>query len=468
MHAPGTRDDARVTDVEVLEADPAERRRERRGWYFYDWANSAYATTVVAVFYGPYLTSVAKAAAGCGADEDPCTRSVLSLLGVHLGAGSFYSYVLALSVVVQVVVLPVTGAIADRSRRKREILAAFAFTGSGATALMWFVQGDRFLLGGLLYLVANMAFGASIVVYNSFLPEIAAPDERDKASARGWALGYLGGGLLLLLNLVLYASYKSLGLTEGQAVRISLLSAGIWWAGFTLIPLSRLRDRGPAAPEHGPGVVRAGFGQLRRTLAEVRRYPVTLRFLVAYLVFNDGIQSTIGLAALYGDQQLGLGQSTLIAAILLVQFVAFVGALGLGRIARRFGAQRTILGSLVVWTVVVALAYLLQPGHALQFYALAAAIGVVLGGSQALSRSLYSQLIPPGKEAEYFSLYEISERGTSWMGALLFGVTYQLTGSYRNALVSIIVFFVLGFLLLARVRVREGIAAAGNEQPELV
>lgn len=461
-----------MSDVGVLEADLVERRRERRGWYFYDWANSAYATTVVAVFYGPYLTAVARQAAGCTAEQKQCTRTVLSVLGVHLGAGSFYSYVLALSIVVQVLVLPVTGAVADRSRRKRAILAAFAFTGAGATVLMWFVQGDRFLLGGLLYLVANMAFGASVVVYNSFLPELAGPDERDKVSARGWALGYLGGGLLLLLNLVLYAAYRPLGLTEGQAVRISLLSAGLWWGGFTLIPLACLRDRAreeaPDSPEHGAGVVRAGFGQLRRTLGELRRYPVTLRFLVAYLVFNDGIQSTIGLAALYGDQQLGLGQSTLISAILLVQFVAFGGALLLGRLARRHGAHRTILGSLLVWTVVVALAYLVQPGHAVQFYALAVAIGVVLGGSQALSRSLYSQLIPPGKEAEYFGLYEISERGTSWMGALLFGVTYQLTGSYRNALLSIVVFFVVGFVLLARVRVRRGIAEAGNAQPVLV
>jgi MFS transporter, UMF1 family len=458
-----------------LDRVAAVRRREQRGWYWYDWANSAYATTVVAVFLGPYLTSVAKNAA-CGTtvtDDNPCPIDDprLHLLGLSIAPGAFYSYALTVSILVQVLVLPVTGAIADRSVHKKEMLAGFAFIGSIATMGMYAVQGDRYLLGGALYLLANVAFGASIVVYYSFLPQISTADERDAVSARGWALGYLGGGALLLANLVLYNARESIGLPTADAVRISLLSAGIWWALFTLVPLARLGRHEPAGAAREPvagSVLTAGFRQLRATIAQARAYPQTLAFLLAYLVYNDGIQSVIALASVYGVEELDLEQSTLITAILLVQFVAFLGALLLGRLARRFGAKRVILASLVLWAATVGIAYFVQAGAVGQFFALAALIGLVLGGSQALSRSLFSQLIPRGKEAEYFGLYEISERGTSWLGALTFGLVFQLTGSYRSAIFSLVAFFLVGFVLLARVDIRRAVREAGNDQPSLV
>lgn len=453
--------------------DAHTRRSEQRGWYWYDWANSAYATTVVAVFLGPYLTAVAKNAA-CGVpvtDENPCANpdARLHLLGLAIQPGAYFSYALTASILLQVLVLPVTGAIADRSPFKKEMLAGFAFIGALATMGMYFVQGDRYLLGALLYLIANVSFGASIVVYNGFLPQIATADERDRVSSRGWALGYLGGGLLLLANLVLFSFRGSLGLDAGEAVRISFLSAGAWWALFTLIPLVKLRRHPPPPGDTvGGSVVTAGFRQLGHTLRGARAYPQTLAFLIAYLVYNDGIQSVIGLASVYGVEELDLEQSTMISAILLVQFVAFLGALALGALARRFGSKRVILGSLVMWTLTVSVAYFLQSGAAAQFYALAALIGLVLGGSQALSRSLFAQMIPRGQEAEYFGLYEISERGTSWLGALTFGLVFQFSGSYRYAIFSLIAFFVIGFLLLSRVDVRKAIRDAGNEQPEIV
>lgn len=460
-----------MTVEEQVVPDARERARQRRGWYWYDWANSAFQTTVVAVFLGPYLTAVARAAAGCPETDAPCTRPV-SLLGVDIAAGSYFSYVLSASILVQVVVLPVTGALADRSRRKKQLLALFAYIGALATAGLYFVEGERFVLGGVLYLLANSAFGASIVVYNSFLPEVASPDERDRASARGWALGYAGGGLLLLLNLVLYNAHEALGLTEGHAVRISMLSAGVWWAGFTLVPLARLRNRGRPAPDaaslaHGP-VVRAGFHQLRETLREARGYPQTLLFLVAYLIYNDGIQTVIGLASVYGAEELRFAQDTLILAILMVQFVAVGGALLLGRLAAVYGAKRVVLASLLLWAAVVAAAYVIEERAAAQFFALAAGIGLVMGGSQALSRSMFSQMIPKGREAAWFSLYEISERGTSWLGALVFGLVFQATGSYRDALLSVVAFFLVGFAVLLRVDVRRAIADAGNAQPTRV
>lgn len=450
-----------VTLSAIPEANRQARRREQRGWYFYDWANSAFPTTVVAVFLGPYLTALTENAAGAS--------GFVYLLGIPVRAGSFFPYVLSLSVLLQVLLLPIIGAVADRTQRKKQLLALFAYIGAVATMGLYLAQGSAYLLGGLLFLVANLAFGASVVVYNAFLPEIAEPEERDRVSSRGWALGYLGGGMLLAANLALFTAHESLGLSEGHAVRISLLSAGAWWALFALIPLKTLQSRRPAHPsEQGVTVVSASFRQLFSTLRAARAYPQTLLFLAAYLLYNDGIQTVIALAATYGAEELELEQSTLISAILMVQFVAFLGALLLGAFARLFGAKRVVLASLVLWTAVVGVGYFLEARAALQFYLLAAFIGIVLGGTQALSRSLFSHMIPLGQEAEYFSLYEISERGTSWLGTLIFGLTLQLTGSYRSALVSLVVFFVAGFALLAVVNVRRAIVEAGNSPPERV
>src|SRR5690606_37761354 len=325
-------------------------------------------------------------------------------------------------------------------------------------------SGDRYLLGGVLFLVANVAFGAARVVYDAFLPQIAAPDDRDAVSSRGWGFGYLGGGLLLALNLALYLSGQ---VDEGLAVRISLSSAGLWWALFTILPMLRLRDR---RPDGGyPTAAQAIGGSLRqlgRTIAELRRFPRTLLFLAAYLVYNDGIQTIISFSATYAEHELGLGKSTQISAILMVQFVAFFGALALGWLAARLGTKRTVLASLVIWIAVVSSAYFLQAGAAIQFYVLAFFIALVLGGTQALSRSLYSLVIPKGKEAEYFSLYQISDKGSAFLGSLVLTLALQLTDSYRLAILSLIVFFALGFVLLLALNMPRAIREAGNEVPE--
>ncbi|MGW0188613.1 MFS transporter [Streptomyces sp. NPDC003362] len=436
--------------------EPAARRREQRGWYFYDWACSVYSTSVLTVFLGPYLTSVAEAAA----DSDGFVHP----LGVPVRAGSFFAYAVSLSVIVAILVMPLVGAAADRTGRKKPLLGAAAYTGAAATAAMFFLSGDRYLLGGALLVVANAAQSVAMMLCNSYLPQIAPPEERDAVSSRGWAFGYAAGALVLVGNLVLYLAHDSFGLSEGEAVRICLASAGLWWGGFALIPLRRLRDR----PAVEPGAAVPGRRQLMATLRDMRRHPLTLAFLLAYLVYNDGIQTVISQASVYGSEELGLGQSTLIGAVLLVQVLAVAGALALGRLARRHGARRTILGSLVAWTVILATGYFLPAGEPVWFFALAAGIGLVLGGSQALSRSLFSHLVPPGKEAEYFAAYELSDRGMSWLGPLLFGLTYQLTGSYRDAIISLVGFFVLGFLLLARVPVRRAIQEAGNPVPERI
>ncbi|NJP33951.1 MFS transporter [Micromonospora thermarum] len=448
---------------------PSSTRRERTGWYFYDWAMSAFSTTVITVFLGPFLTTVTELAAGCELGADTCSGHVYPL-GIKVAAGSYFPYLVSLSVFLTVFVLPVVGAVADRSAHKKRLLAAAAFTGAGATVAMLFVTGDRYLLGGALFLVANIAFGAGVVVYNSFLPQLGGPDDRDGISSRGWALGYLGGGLLLALNLV---AVQSLG--DGSAQRTldlarwSIVSAGLWWALFTLVPLRWLREHPTPAALHGTGnVLTDGFRQLGRTLRQLKAYPLTLFFLLAFLVYNDGIQTVIALASQYGTEELRLEQSTLIVTILLVQFLAFGGALLLGALARRIGAWKTVLLSLVLWTGVILAAFRLPAEAPLPFMALGAGIGLVLGGSQALSRSLFSQLIPAGREGEYYGFYEISDKGTSWLGPLAFGLVFQLTNSYRVGLVSLLIFFVVGFVLLLAVPMRRAIVAAGNTPPRVL
>ena len=444
----------------AVPAADRELKRARFGWYSYDWAMSVFNTSVTTVFLAPYLTSIAESAADANDRIHP--------LGISVPSGSYFGYVLSLSVLLQVVILPLTGAVADRSGHKRQLLAGFATLGSLCTMAMFFVADERYLLGAALFIVANLCFGAATVVYYSWLPDLASPDERDAVSSRGWAIGYLGGALLLAASLALFNGHEGLGLTEGEAVRICLASAGVWWAGFTVVSVTLLRNRRPQYVEpagRSAGALAGGFRQLGATLRDMRRYRLTLWFLAAYLLYNDGVQTIIGVSAQYGAEELGLEQATLISAILLVQVIAFFGALALGRIAARAGAKRTILWSLVAWTGVLVAAYFLQAGAAVQFYLLAVVIGFVLGGTQALSRSLFSQLIPPGKEAEYFGFYEISDRGTSWLGPFLFALTYQLTGSYRYAIFSLIFFFVAGGFLLAKLDMRKAIVEAGNTPP---
>lgn len=438
-------------------------RREQVGWYFYDWANSAFYTTVVTVFLGPYLTGVAKAAAESLGEGN----TVLHPFGITVYYGSFFPYVVALSVGLQMIFLPILGAIADSSHSKKQMLALFAYIGSFATMGLYFLNGTNYMLGGGFFVLANVSFGASIVFYNSFLPEIATAEERDRVSSVGWAIGYLGGGLLLALNLYLFSKAESFGLSTSEAVRISLASSGAWWALFTLIPLATLRNRIPSrASTDGQRLLITGFKQLAHTIRSARRYPQTLLFLIAYLLYNDAIQAVIALASVFGSEELKLEQSTLVQVILMVQFAAFFGSLLFNWIAKYSGNKRAIIISLVIWTGVLIYAYALLQTK-LQFFLLGAVIAIVLGGSQALSRSVYSLMIPKGQEAEYFSLYEVSDKGTSWLAPLLFGVALQVTGNYRVAILSLVVFFIAGLILLMKVNVAKAAIEAGNEPPAL-
>lgn len=435
--------------MSVSEAIP-RTRHEQRGWSWYDWANSAFSTTVVTVFLGPYLLSVVETAEAAG--------QRITLLGVlPVSADSYYPYVVTLSVILQVVLMPIIGGIADTSGSKRLVLGVSAYVGALATMGLFFLDGSAYQLGGLCFIIANVAFGCAAVVANSFLPDIAAPEERDRVSARAWAMGYVGGILLLIANLGLFLGHEALGVSEGDAVRISLLSAGAWWALFTIVPLRRLRNRPPAAHHVG-----GGMRQLGATLRELPRYPMALLFLIAFFFFNDGIQTVIGLTAVYATEELELPTMAVIVAVVVVQVVGIVGALTMARLAGRHGAKRVVLASLGAWALLLVAAYLLPVGQLAPFIAVGGAIGFVLGGTQALSRSLFAQLIPRSREASYFSLYEVSNGASSILGPLVFGLSLQFLGSYRIAIVMLVVFFAVGALLLARVDMARGVADAAS------
>ena len=428
-------------------------KREQRGWYMYDWANSTFASTVVTLFLGPYLTALAKAAAGPDGRVHP--------LGIPVDPRSWWGYLISISVITQIFTLPIAGTIADFSRHKKRLMALFAYTGAFATAAMFFLKDGAYLIGGVLFLIANLAFGASIVVYNSFLPELAPPEQRDAVSSTGWGIGYLGGGLLLALNLALFAKAHALGLSTAMTVRINLASAGVWWAMFTLIPLAAIRNR-PPARVHGQGEgLLDSFREFAVTLRGMRHYPQTLRFLLAYLLYNDAVQAVIALASQFGSDELKISMTDLTEVILMVQFVAFFGSFLFDWIAKGIGAKPAVVVSLLIWTGVLVSMYVSVRTET-QFFIIAAVVAIVLGGTQALSRSLFSLMIPKGREAEYFGVYEISDKGTSWMCPLIFGLALQFTGSYRLSILSLVTFFLAGLLVLLTVNVNHAAAEAAS------
>jgi len=437
-------------------------RREIFGWAMYDWANSAFSTTVGTVFLGPYVAGLARAAA------EAAGTSTASFFGLPVAPDSFLPYCISFSVGMQVLFLPILGAIADYSHLRKRMMQIFATIGALATILMFLITGNLWWLGGVLFIVANLCFGAAIVFYNAYLPNIASEEERDRVSSYGWAMGYLGGGLLLALNLAFFIFSEDIGVPGDLAVRINLASAGIWWLGFSFLTWARLRPRHAArslpADENYASI---GFKQLRKTISEVKHFPETLKFLLAYFLYNDGIQTVIAVASTFAAAPLIQGgleleQQTLISVILMIQFVAFFGALFWGKLASWIGAKQSVIVSLVIWAAVVIYAYggLKGESRVAQFFILGIFIALVMGGSQAISRSLYAQMIPNGKEAEFFSFYEISERGTSWIGPLVFGLANQLFGDLRIAILSLIFFFIAGLILLPFVKVDKAISDA--------
>lgn len=439
--------------------------REIIGWLSYDWANHAFFTLVLGVLVGPYITGLAQATVG---ENGP----IFTLGGYALvRAKGLAEFDVSISVILQVFFLPFLGAVADYTHLKKPLLAIFCYLGVVTTAALCFTSGDQYFVASLLFILANLGAGASVVFFNSYLIDITTENMRDRVSSWSFAAGYFGGFLTLIAGFVLLARSESLGLTQSEAARISFLFAGIWWGTFAVVTLVLLKKRAPlrTAPQ-GKHFVSAGFGELKDTLKELWALPQTFRFLLAYLLYNDGIQTVIFVASIFLSQELFVARGLPIDQVVLfvcfgiAQAVAFVGSLVFERIAHFSSTKTAIIVSLVIWSLVVIYGYAFLD-TVQQAYLMSGAIGFVLGGSQALSRSLFSQMIPNGREAAFFGIYAISERGTSWIGPIVFGLVAQLTDSYRPAILALIVFFVVGCAILFFVNVDQAIHEAGNETP---
>jgi MFS transporter, UMF1 family len=449
----------------------SEDPREIFGWKFYDFSSAAFLLIVVTVFFGPYLTASAHAVADA--------RGRIRIVGIPVRYDSLFPYCVAASVLLEVMLLPLLGAVADSSHRRKRLLKLLTFAGAVATVGLGVLPPPQYRAGGALFVLANLSYGAAIVVYNSYLPDITAPERLDRISASGWSYGYVGGSVLLVAVLALFVFREQAGLSGSEVVRTGFAAAGFWWVGFAQVSFARLRVREGPAGESGGGYATAGLRQLRQTFSAMRRYPEALRFLAAYLIYSDGIQTVIVVATLFADVELGIPQLARILDILMIQVVAFAGAHLCARLAERIGAKRVVAGTLCVWSAVVVLAFAgLRSRQVvtafgierrqLEFFLLSALAGIVLGGSQAISRSLFSRMVPKGREAEFFSFYEISERGTSWLGPLLFGLANQLFGSLRFGILSLIVLFLAGLAVLTGVDVRAGMEEARGDAPPRV
>ena len=444
-------------------SDPV-RRRAVSGFTLYDVANSAFITTVVTALGGPFLTALAEDAAR------PDGRVPLLLLEPR--AEALFAYAVSLSVLLQVLALPVLGALADRATAKRTLLVVSTGVGSLATVALALTPG---VLPGLLaFVVANVAYGAAILAYNAYLADVAELPDRDRVSARGFAFGYAGGAFVLVLALGLVTASDALGISDGTAVRIAIAFSAVWWTAVGAIAVRRLdavrqlpgHDARPTSEALG-AQVSSSLRQLRGSVRALRALPGTARYLLAFLLFNDAIQAVVALSAVVLTNELfvakGLPEDDatpfLLQLILLIQVVAVLGAAGSGRLAARIGARSTLLLTLVVWVGIVLYAVVALDGTGAA-YVLGVFIALVLGGSQALARSLFSSMTPAHRQASFFGFYELAERGTAWIGTLLFAVVLDVTGSYRGALLSLLVLFVAGGVLLATVDTDRAMAAA--------
>ena len=418
-------------------------RPELRAWAMYDWANSAFQSTVITAVFPDFFASVA------AADLPPAV------------ATARYAWATTIAVAIIAVLGPILGAIADYRAIKKKMLGAFMGLGVIATLMMATIDRGEWQYGAAVFIVANIAIAASFVFYDSLLPHIAAPDEMDRVSTAAYAIGYLGGGIVLILNLLWILSPETFGIPDTvAAIKLSFVSVAVWWLVFS-IPLfrrvpepPRALDTGETGAEHP---VRAGFVRVRKGFHELRGYRQAFLMLVAFLLYNDGIQTIIRMATIYGAE-IGIDRNARIAAFVLVQFVGVPCSFLFGAAAARIGAKRAIFVALSVYVGISVLGYFMTA--AWHFFVLAFLVGTVQGGSQALSRSLFARMIPRHKSSEYFGFFSVFEKFAGIAGPALFAASVMLFGSSRAAVLSVTLFFIAGGIVLTRVNVAEGEAQA--------
>ncbi|MGP4082358.1 MFS transporter [Pseudalkalibacillus sp. R45] len=417
------------------------KKKEIYSWTMYDWANSAFATTIMAAVLPIFYYDVA------AKNIDKTT------------ATAYWGYSQSIAVLIVALLAPILGAIADHSNSKMKFLRFFAYMGILASILLAFVGEGDYILASILLIAGTIGFSGGNVFYDGFLPEIASKDEIDRVSARGYAFGYIGGGLLLLINLMMIMNPSWFFIPNTLlATQISFASVGVWWFIFSIPMFRNIKEVKHEQPQIKGAYVKIGFKRVLTTFKEIRQFKQLLLFLVAFWLFNDGISTIIKMATIYG-RDIGIGSNDLIAALLITQFVGIPFAFLFGYLAKRLQAKRALYIALWTYVVIVLLGYFMET--AAHFYALAVMVGFVQGGAQALSRSIFGSMVPENRHAEFYGFYGISAKFSAIFGPFVFGIVGQLTGSTRLGIVSLIIFFLVGIFILSRVDIDKGKKEAG-------
>jgi UMF1 family MFS transporter len=429
--------------------DKGINKGEIWSWSIYDFANSAFATTILAVIFNRYFAEVV--ALG---------RTGIRFLGLHLPGAAFFAFTVSISMTCVALSAPFLGAIADYSGRKKQFLGCFCYGGALFTGLLYFIGEGDYWLGAFFFILAHIGFSGGNVFYNGFLPEISTDETIGRISGLGWALGYIGGGMLLGINLIMLKYPHYLGFQRGYfTVHHCFLSVAIWWGFFSLPVFLWIRERGRRQSlPNGKIYLSIGVSRVFRTLKKIGNYRELSKFLVAFLIYNDGIQTIIIMASIFGAEVLGMGTEELIVYFLMVQGTAFVGSLVFGFLADALGNKRTILLALMVWVLVVVWAYGLGLfwSPKMEYWILGILAGMVLGGSQATSRSLQGLFTPEANSAEFFGFYAVAGKFASILGPLVYGLILSITGSLRKGILSLIFFLVTGMVILCFVDEEKG------------
>jgi MFS transporter, UMF1 family len=425
-------------------------RPDLRAWAMYDWANSAFQTTIIAAVFPIYYQKVAAA----GQPEALAT--------------SRFAWATTLAILVVAIIAPLLGAIADYTAIKKKLLGIFLAIGAAATAAMFWIQEGDWQLALTLFVIGNVGVAASIVFYESLLPHLVGEGDLDRVSSAGYAVGYLGGGALLAINLLMIQKPSLFGIPDaGTATRLALASVAVWWVVFS-IPLFRKVAEPPARIERderaGGNAFLTGAKRLGETFHELRRYRNAFVFLLAFLLYNDGIQTMIRMATIYGTG-IGLPESAMITALLMTQFIGVPCAFAFGALAGRIGAMRSVYLGLGVYVLITILGYFMT--SAVHFFALALLVGMVQGGTQALSRSLFASMIPRHKSSEFFAFFSVFERYAGVLGPAIFAFVIERSGSGRSAIMAVALFFIIGAIILTFVNVDEGRRTARAAELEL-
>jgi UMF1 family MFS transporter len=425
------------------------KKREIFGWAMYDFANSAFATTILAVIFNQYFATVV-----AGGERG------VELLGFRLHGASFFTFSVSLSMAISAIFSPFLGAVADASGSKKRFLMAFCFAGVLFTGFLYFIHAGDYWMGAIFFIIANIGFAEGNVFYNAFLPEISTDQNIGRISGLGWALGYIGGGVLLAINLVMLKYPEWLGFPTGYfTVQDCFLSVAFWWLIFSLPTFLFLKERPQASlPSIEGSYFLEGYRRLQHTFRRIKTFKELTKFLFAFLIYNDGIETVIVMASIFGANVLGMKTNELIVFFLMVQGIAFVGSMIFGFLADAIGSKRTVMISLGIWSLIVLWAFQLgiiwDPKT--EYWILGVLVAIVLGGSQAASRSLQGIFTLDENSAEFFAFFGVSGKFASIFGPLIYGILIAITGSVQSGVLSVLIFFVVGMAILLTVNEKKG------------